>query len=212
MSPAISPGKKFPGRSDIRIYPLTAERWDDFEELFGKRGACGGCWCMYWRLRRKEFNQRKGAGNRLAMKNLVDRNSVPGILAYERSRAIGWCAIAPREEYPVLENSRILKRIDQEPVWSVVCFFIQKDYRGRGISTALLRAAVRYAAEHGGKILEGYPVEPRKKPAPAVFVYTGLASAFINAGFREAARRSPTRPIMRYYIDPIAVVEGEPLR
>ncbi len=182
------------------FHPLTAEKLSDFEILFGERGACGGCWCMYWRIRRKIFESQKGDGNRSAIRKIVQEGEVPGILAYYRKKAVGWCAVAPREHFPVLENSRILKRVDEKPVWSVVCFFVEKSFRRSGLSTRLIRAAVEYVKSCGGQIIEGYPVEPRQGNMPAVFAYTGLFSAFLQAGFREVARRSPTRPIMRFYV------------
>jgi GNAT superfamily N-acetyltransferase len=181
----------------IAIHPLTADRWGDFAALFGPRGACGGCWCMWWRLPRSKFNEGKGAGNRRAMKRIVASGAVPGLIAYADGEPVGWCAVAPRESYPVLERSRILARIDDEPVWSVVCFFVAKRFRGRGLTAELLRAAVRHAAGRGARIVEGYPVEPRRGRTADAFVYTGLVSAFRRAGFSEAVRRSPTRPIMR---------------
>ena len=187
--------------SSVEFHPLTPERWGDFERLFGERGACGGCWCMWWRLSTAQFKRDKGEGNRLAMKALVESGVVPGILAYDGGRAVGWCAVAPREEYPRLANSRILKPLDGQPVWSVVCFFVDKPHRRRGLTVALLRAAVDFVRERGGTIVEGYPVEPQKDSVPDVFAYHGLASAFLAAGFSEAVRRSPTRPIMRIAVD-----------
>lgn len=182
---------------NLEIHPLTPGRWRDLETLFGERGACGGCWCMWWRLRRSVFDKLKGNGNRRAMQKLVDSGEVPGLLAYDHGRPIGWCSVAPREAFPVLDRSRVLKRVDDQPVWSVVCMFVAKPYRRKGVTVQLLRAASDYAAGHGAGIVEGYPVEPKKEKMPDVFAYTGLPSAFAKAGFAEAARRSPTRPIMR---------------
>jgi GNAT superfamily N-acetyltransferase len=186
--------------SDLKFHPLTADRWSDFEELFGERGACGGCWCMWWRLKRSEFERRKGEGNKQAMKAIVDSGEVPGLLAYAGGKPVAWCSVAPREQYPALERSRILKRIDDAPVWSVVCFFVEKSYRNKGMTVKLLRAAIEYVRQQGGKIVEGYPVEPRKERMPAAFAWTGLASAFKRVGFVECLRRSETRPIMRFYL------------
>jgi GNAT superfamily N-acetyltransferase len=186
--------------SHLEFHPLTTERWDDFEKLLGERGACGGCWCMWWRLKRSEFERQKGEGNRKAIKSIVDSGEVPGILAYANGQAVAWCAVAPRETYPVLERSRTLKRIDDKPVWSVVCFFTAKPFRGRGIALELLRAANEHVDKHGGKIVEGYPVEPKGGRMPDAFAYTGLVSTFRKAGFVEVARRSERRPIMRYII------------
>jgi GNAT superfamily N-acetyltransferase len=189
--------------AELRFYPLTAERWEDLEELFGERGASGGCWCMWWRLKRSEFERQKGEGNRLALKRIVDSGEIPGILAYDAElyQPAGWCSVAPREHFPVLERSRVLKRIDDKQVWSIVCLFVGKPFRHKGVTVGLLNAAVRYVRESGGKIVEGYPVEPRKDQMPDVFAWTGLASSFRKAGFSEQLRRSETRPIMRYEIE-----------
>ena len=183
------------------IFPLTPDRWDDFEQLFGPRGACAGCWCMYWKLSRKEYVAGQGDSNRQAQKEIVSFGWTPGLLAYVDGIPAGWVAVEPRSNYPVLNHSRILKPLDETPVWSVTCFFVAKEQRRQGLTVALLKAAVEYVASKGGKVVEGYPVEPRQgqKIAPA-FVYTGLASAFRQAGFVEAGRRSETRPIMRYVI------------
>jgi GNAT superfamily N-acetyltransferase len=184
----------------IEIHPATSERWDDLERLFGPRGATGGCWCMWWRLPRSEFDRQKGEGNREALRSVVNTGTPPGLLAYIDGQPVGWCALAPREEYGALERSRILKRVDELPVWSVTCFFVAKEHRRKGVTSRLLRAAVEYAAEHGARIVEGYPVEPKSADTPPVFIFTGIASSFRDAGFAEVARRSETRPIMRYRI------------
>ena len=186
--------------SDLKFYPLISERWADFEKLFGEHGACGGCWCMWWRLKRSEFERQKGEGNRRAMKRIVDSGEIPGILAYAKDQPMAWCSVAPKEAYPTLERSRTLKRVDDKPVWSIVCFFVAKPFRGKGVAGKLLSAAIGYVEKQGGKIVEGYPVEPKKGRIPDAFAYTGLASAFRKAGFVEVVRRSETRPIMTYTI------------
>lgn len=187
--------------SNLKYHPLTDDRWTDFETLFGERGACGGCWCMWWRLTNAVFNRQKGEGNRKAMKTIVASGEVPGLLAYADGRPVGWCSVAPREKFLRLERSRILKRIDDVPVWSVVCFFVDKRHRSQGVSVGLLRAAVAYAKERGGKIVEGYPVDPKKPRIPDLFGYHGLVSTFKKVGFEECLRRSESRPIMRYCIE-----------
>jgi GNAT superfamily N-acetyltransferase len=185
---------------DLECHPLTPDRWADLEKLFGKHGASGGCWCMWWRLKRSEFVKQKGEGNRKALKRIVESSKIPGILAYTNGEPIGWCSVAPRESYPTLERSRVLKRVDDKPVWSIVCFFVAKQFRHKGVTVALLKAAIEHVKKHKGKIIEGYPVEPKKGYTPDPFAYTGLASAFRKAGFEEVLRRSETRPIMRYII------------
>jgi GNAT superfamily N-acetyltransferase len=181
--------------------PLTPSNWGAFEALFGDRGACGGCWCMFWRRPRAEFNAGKGTGNKKAMKRLVDSGAEPGLLAFAQNEAVGWCAVAPREDYPALGRSRILKAVDNTPVWSVSCLFVARDYRNRGVSVGLLQAAVDFVAKRGGSVVEGYPVEPKSPEMPPAFAWTGIASSFLGAGFREHRRGSATRPIMRFVID-----------
>jgi GNAT superfamily N-acetyltransferase len=188
------------GQASIEIHPVTPERWTDLERLFGPRGACAGCWCMWWRVQAADWSRQRGAGNRAALRSLVESKAVPGLLAYVDGKPAGWVSVGPREAFPRLERSRILKRVDDQPVWSVVCFFVAKSWRQQGVTEHLLGAAVAYAREHGATIVEGYPVEPRSAERPAVYAFTGLASAFRKAGFTEVARRSETRPIMRYTI------------
>jgi GNAT superfamily N-acetyltransferase len=185
-------------KSQYDFYPLTKERWNDFTNLFGEKGAWAGCLCMYWRIRRKVFNENKGDGNKQLMRKIVNSGSVPGILAYKNNEAVGWCSVAPRDDFPVLDNSRVLKRIDDKTVWSVVCFFIKKEFRNKGLSASLLKAAKRYVKDKDGKIIEGYPIEPKKDKIPDAFAWVGLASAFKKAGFKEIIRRSETRSIMRF--------------
>jgi GNAT superfamily N-acetyltransferase len=152
---------------------------------------------MFYRQTRREFEKFKGAANRRKMKRLIDSGRVPGLLAYVGDQPVGWCSVAPREEFGSLARSRILKPVDDQPVWSVVCFFVAKEYRRHKITVRLLKAACTYARHQGARIIEGYAVEPKIGEMPDVFAFHGLAAAFRAAGFAEVARRSPTRPIMR---------------
>jgi GNAT superfamily N-acetyltransferase len=179
---------------------LDPQHFSDFEKLFGPRGACGGCWCMFWKLPKKDFDLLAGDGSRQMQKSLVSQGLIPGILAYDGDQPVGWIAVEPRSEYPRLARSRVLKPVDQAEVWSVTCFFTAKTYRRKGVSIELLREAVKYVASKGGKIVEGYPTESKWKNAPPPFVYTGLPGAFQKAGFTEVARFSASRPIFRYTI------------
>jgi len=157
---------------------------------------------MWWRRTRADYEAQKGAGNRRALRDLVARGAVPGLLGYDDGKAVAWCALAPREAYPRLERSRILKPVDDQRVWSIVCFFVSRSHRQRGVSGEMLRAAVEWVGRQGGSILEGYPVEPESGRVAPLFAYTGLARTFRSAGFVECARRSPTRPIMRLPVSP----------
>jgi len=186
--------------TELSFKPLKQNLWTDLEELFGPRGACAGCWCMYWKLRGTAYDEVRGYETRQMHKSIVDSGTVTGLLAYLHGEVVGWVAVEPRSSYPKLEYSRNLKPVDEQHVWSVTCFFVAKAFRRSGITVELLRAAVEHVKRQGGTIVEGYPVDA-KKDMPAPFVFTGTASAFQQAGFQEVARRSPTRPIFRYIIE-----------
>jgi GNAT superfamily N-acetyltransferase len=179
---------------------LTPGCWNDFEKLFSPRGACAGCWCMFWNLPNKDFRALAYEGNGAAQKTIVELGRTPGLLAYAGTDAVGWIAVEPRAEYPRLARSRVLKPADEQPMWSITCFFTRRDFRGRGVTVGLLKAAIDHVRKHHGRIVEGYPIEAKTDSLPAPFAYTGLASAFREAGFTEVARRSATRPIFRYMI------------
>ena len=185
----------------LDFQPVTTENWPDLEVLFGPRGAIGGCWCMWWRIKRAEFEKQQGDGNHEAMRSIVASGKVPGILAYHAGEPVAWCSVAPWEDFGVLDRSPVLKRVDDQPIWSVVCFFMAKGCRHIGLSSRMLEAAVAYASQQGARIVEGYPIEPKKDSAPDIYAFTGMASTFKQLGFEEVARRSETRPIMRYYLD-----------
>ena len=185
----------------LGFHPLTPDRLLDLERLFGPRGACAGCWCMWWKTTRSEFDAGRGEGNRDAMRRQVRAGVVPGILAYAGDEPVGWCAVEPRSAYPRLARSRTLAPVDEAPVWSVTCFFVARAWRGKGVTAALLGAAAAHARRAGATALEGYPVAPRGETADA-WLYTGLATTFARAGFEEVARRSPTRPVMRMRLGP----------
>jgi GNAT superfamily N-acetyltransferase len=155
---------------------------------------------MFWKLRGKAFDEYRGYETRQMHKSIVDSGVSTGLLAYLQGEVVGWVAVEPRSAYPRLAHSRVLKPVDDQPVWSVTCFFVAKPFRKKGITVELLKAAVEQVRAQGGRIVEGYPVETAET-LPAPFIYTGTASAYEQAGFKEVARRSPTRPIYRFMIE-----------
>lgn len=180
----------------VTIQPLTPDRWGDLESLFGPRGACAGCWCMFPRRTGAE-GKTSGEPNRRAFRKLVADGPPPGLLAYQDGEPVGWVAIAPRSEYVRFERSRVLAPVDDQPVWSVPCFFVARGHRGRGLTVALLEAACAWARKQGARIVEGYPIDTHGKASPPAFVWHGVVPTFTAAGFREVLRRSERRPILR---------------
>jgi len=181
--------------------PLTPDRWSDFEALFGDKGAYGGCWCMWWRITRREFEAGQGDGNRLAMKTIVDSGEIPGLLFYVDDHPVAWCSVAPRENYASLNRSRVLKKVDDTPVWSLVCLFVDKSFRNQGLIQEILKGAIDYVRGQGGKVIEAYPTAPREGRLPPVSSYMGLPSMFEKVGFVEVARPSKSKLIMRFFMD-----------
>lgn len=187
--------------TDLTFEPLSKKNWPLFVQLFGERGACGNCWCMYFRLRKDEFVAGKeNDGNKEAMKELVWAGEPTGVLGIYEGQAIGWCAFAPREEYLKLANSRVHKPIDNEMVWSVTCFFVDKNFRRMGVSVAMLKGLIEVARKQKVKIIEAYPTIPTQEKLPDSFAWIGLYKSFERAGFRIVDRTSMSRPMVRYYL------------
>ena len=187
--------------NELEFKPVSNDLWADLEKLFGKHGAYSGCWCMWWRIKRSEFTKQHGDGNKKALKKIVDSGDVPGILAYYQGRPVAWCSVAPRDRFTVLDRSPKLKRVDDKPVWSIVCFFFEKTFRGLGMTRIMIDAAIDYAGQQGAKIIEAYPLDKKHSKHTALEAFTGFASTFKKAGFSEVIRRSAIRPILRYYIE-----------
>lgn len=188
----------------LEFHPLVPERWNDFESLFGPSGAYGGCWCTWWRQTRAEFDRNKGDGNRRAMRAIVESGEVPGLLAYLDGVPAGWVSVAPRDRYSSLERSPVLKRLDEEPVWSIVCLYVGRTHRGKGLAEALVEAACGWARENGARIVEAYPTVPRGEgPLPPVSSYMGVPSLYEKGGFEIRARPSPARAIVRRDLPPV---------
>jgi GNAT superfamily N-acetyltransferase len=180
-------------RTDFEVRPATKERWPDLVELFD-RPIVRTCFCMFYR----KTGEATGVGgeNRQEMKALVDQGTVPGLIGYEDGVPVAWISLGPREDYAKLRRSPIMKPVDDRPVWSIVCFFVGPDARGRGLSERMLEAAVEYARSQGARLLEAYPVDKDERSHPDSMFF-GAKSMYDRAGFSEVARRRPTRPVVR---------------
>jgi GNAT superfamily N-acetyltransferase len=188
--------------NQLTFEPLSKRNWIQFLQLFGKNGACGNCWCMYHRLSGNDFNEGKiNDGNKEAMKKLVEKNQPTGLLGFYEGQAIAWCAFAPRDHFIKLEKSRVHKRIDDSFVWSIPCFFVDKNFRRQGVSVKLLKAVIKYAKENSITIIEAYPTIPTQEKLPDAFAWIGLYSSFNKAGFTIVDQTSKNRPMVRYYVN-----------
>ena len=187
------------GEAELEIHPLTPDRWDDLVTVFDRPGDAKGCWCMFYRVRGRDFERLWGAGAKAAFREVVEEGPPPGLLAYRDGYPVGWCAVAPREAYPRVLRSRVVGPLDDDETgcWSIVCFYVAREGRRGGVAAALLEAAVVYAAEHGATTVEGYPKDTAGATRHANEMFVGSMSMFAEAGFTEAGRRSLTRPIMR---------------
>ncbi len=183
--------------TDVKCESLTPKNWKLFEALMGEKGGCGGCWCMSFRLPRKEFEEKKYDGTKQAMKEIVESNAPVGLIATIEGDPIGWVALAPREAYWRIEHSRSLKRIDEKPVWSITCFFVKKELRRAGVADALIRGAIAFAETNGITTLEAYPAIPYAKKIPDPFLWTGPLSVFERNGFTVVQRNGKSRAIVR---------------
>jgi GNAT superfamily N-acetyltransferase len=184
----------------LALRELTPELWPAYEELFGEKGACAGCWCMYWRLPRgEELAKVGGAPMKRRMKKLIAEGKAEGVLAFDGSRPVGWISFGPRRDYDRIDRAPSLKCDDADEVWSLPCFFVHKDYRGKGVATALLAAGVKALKKRGAKIAEGYPVKaskPGEKMANA-FIYTGTMPLFEKQGFEVVREKAKGKQLMR---------------
>jgi len=177
----------------VEIVPATTDLWPQLVDLFAHRGGPDTrfCWCIFWRVRSKDFSEASPAANRERLRALVEQGPPPGLVAVEDDRAIGWVGLAPRPEYQRIEHSRVIPRVDGPAPWAISCFVVSRDARGRGVASALLAAAVEHARAAGAAAVEGYPIDTDAAGGGRVRdtgAYVGTRSMFERAGFRIAAQ------------------------
>jgi hypothetical protein len=180
---------------DLTIRPLTIDHWPALEDLFGQAGASNGCWCMYWRIGPR-YRERPRENNKRDRRQLAFSDRSPGLLAFVGGTAVGWCELAPRADLGWLAHARYLEPVDDQPVWSIPCFYVRRTHRGHGVMCALVETAVMAAATAGAAALEAYPVDTAI-PGHSRNLFPGVASTFARNGFQVVARRKPDRPVMR---------------
>jgi ribosomal protein S18 acetylase RimI-like enzyme len=175
----------------LDIRPLSPDTWPALEAFFREGGDPRWCWCQYWRMRSKDFGARRVPELRDRLRTLAKGVRSPGLVAFRGERAVGWVSVAPRDEFERLERSRTIPRIDDAPVWSIVCFAVSASARGRGVAKALLDGAVGYASERGADALEAYPVVvDAGEGIHPESAFTGTLPMFERAGFSVVAERA----------------------
>lgn len=191
------------GRAKISCKPLTPERWDDFCDVMGPSGGCFGCWCMYWRAPRQDFEGAARKTMKQRMRAIVEAGPPPGLLAYAGGAPVGWAQVGPRAATPNWSGPRRLSappdaaEADDPGVFAINCFFVPRAHRGKGVAAALLAGAIDYARKKRARLLDACPVEAKGASANPLSIYHGVVSMFEQAGFEEIARRRADRPLMR---------------
>lgn len=185
----------------VTIRPLTPDRWGDLEAIFNAKGCsiARGCWCMFYRRSGEAevpAGMTRANANRAAMKRLVDAGKPPGLIGYRGKTPVGWVSLGPRDDFAKLKRSQVMKAVDDQPVWSIICFVVPQAYRGEGVAHELLRGAMAYAKKCGARLLEAYPVDKSGR-ARDDSMWFGSKSMYDAAGFEEVARRKPHRPVVR---------------
>jgi GNAT superfamily N-acetyltransferase len=186
----------------LTTHPLTPDRWPDLEAIFNARGCsvARGCWCMYYRRSGSRGPLPSGVthaqANRDELKALVDAGTITGLIGYADGRPVGWISLGPREDYAKLRRSPVMKAVDDQPVWAIVCFVVPSPHREQGVARALLDSAIAYAKQRGVALLEAYPVD-RPDRSSDDSMWFGAKAMYDAAGFDEVARRKPQRPVVR---------------
>jgi GNAT superfamily N-acetyltransferase len=185
---------------NIRFEELSPKWWPDVERLFGPNGVCGGCWCMWWRVEsRKAWDEIKGATAKRMLRSLIQGGKALGILAFAEDEPVGWCSFGPRDDFPTLESVQAYKRNDTSDVWSIICFFVHRKWRGKGLSRGLLRAAVEAMRKRGVKVVEAYPVTTTKdgRRLGSSLAWTGPIKIYEELGFKTVQSTNPLKPLVR---------------
>jgi GNAT superfamily N-acetyltransferase len=182
----------------LSCLPLSAGTWMHLVELFGANGACGGCWCMTSRLSGAQYQQHKGEGNKQLLKKLVDAKEPLGVIGFINEKPVAWCSVSPKEKLLQMRNSRLMKYTPSDGTWCIVCLFIKKDFRRKGLSAQMIAGACKYAQVNGAGIVEAYPVVSRSQNMPDVFAWNGLWPAYKKAGFSLIKEVSDSRIIAQY--------------
>lgn len=186
--------------SQWQTFPVTPDRFKDFADVINPTRREPHCWCLSHRLRAKDIKE-LGGDRATVMRKLCERENPPGVLTYRDGEPVGWCSVGPRAEIPLLAASKLIRPVDDVPVWSIICIVVRSGHRRQGVSAHLLEGAVKYAASRGAPAIEAHPVDPPGR-MDTTMAFVGTKAMFELAGFRvigttdAVASRMP-RLIMR---------------
>ena len=181
----------------IEVVPATPDRWGDVLTVLGTSGD-RGCWCQAPRgFDAGGFGASEPGKRRELLRGQLAEDPPAGMLAYVDGEVAGWCGFGIRTALPRLEHSRTIPKVDEQPVWSILCFNVRVGYRRRGVAAALLDGVVDYARRSGAPGVEAYPIDPEGGRVDTSFGYVGVTPMFEKAGFRrilETSAHSDRRP------------------
>lgn len=184
------------------IVPVTPERWPDFEDLFGKQGACYGCWCTHFRLPPAARRENDRERNKDHIRTRIEAGPPPGLLAFQDGKAVGWMQVGPRADVPEFNNagrgSAPLEPSDaSDPdVWAISCFFLRSKVRGKGLTHQLVQGGIEFARENGARFLEACPMD-LSRDSRSIGLFVGSTRVFEKAGFQRMVERKAGRPLVR---------------
>lgn len=173
---------------DIDVIPATADKFDDVATILSPKMNGLGCWCLYYRLNSSDYRHIIGQERFDYVRELLSETPPPGLLAYVDGEPAGWCGMGPRRDMGRLERSRTIPKVDDTPVWSIVCFTVRAGYRRQGLTRVLLDGAIDFATEYGAVGLEAYPIEVGNQRVPSYASYVGNTTMFAEAGFRKVVK------------------------
>lgn len=179
---------------------LDAETWEAFARLAEKHnGVWGGCWCTW-------FHSRDGriSGNREWKERLVREGKSHAALVFDGEAAVGWCQYGPPDELPRIYHRKEYEttHTGKAPDYRITCFFVDRDYRRKGVAAAALRGAVDLIAKAGGGLVEAYPHDTKGKKKSASFLYSATRSMFEKAGFQYDRPKGQGNTVMRKTVRP----------